>query len=126
MFHFGPRARASEPAEPASQPNSPTRLFHVFNQHPSGSRFTEDEVSAVLSSETGSDATSLSALSFASWKNLRTQPSKLQKVRRATEPPRSPVPIDEGLVGDGGSDITSITWVSVRWARPPIILREQH
>ena len=112
---------------PNSPPSSPTRRNHAFYQHPSGSRFTEDSVSAVLSSETGSDATSLgasSAHSIPPWRG--TQPSRLQKLRRASRPfsqSLSPIHLD-GFVGDSSSEITTSTstWtvrlhVYLLWAR---------
>ncbi|KAH0826888.1 hypothetical protein J3R83DRAFT_4434 [Lanmaoa asiatica] len=106
----------SEPTSPSeSPPGSPARRAHVFYQHPSGSRFTEDAVSAVLSSETGSDATSLGVPSAhsipASRRGLRTQPSRLQKLRRAPLPFRSPHV--DGIIVDSESEVTSSTWTTV-------------
>ncbi|KAF9242020.1 hypothetical protein BU15DRAFT_86967 [Melanogaster broomeanus] len=74
------RPRERSPQSPPRSPISP-----VF-QHPSGSKFTEDEVSAVLSSETGSYAASSVAEQPASWRKLRTMPSRLHKSRRAPLP----------------------------------------
>ncbi|KAF8126048.1 hypothetical protein EV363DRAFT_1402097 [Boletus edulis] len=115
----------SEPTSPSkSPPSSPTGRFHTFFQHPSGSRFTEDAVSAVLSSETGSDATSLgvrsSAHSVPPWRGLRTQPFRLQKLRRAPLlSPRSPPPIHVEFVGDASSEITSSSWTMASIPIPP-------
>jgi hypothetical protein len=55
-------------------------------QHPSGSKFKEEEVSAVLTSETSSYAPSSVDELPGSWRNLRTISSRLQKSRRAPLP----------------------------------------
>lgn len=117
MFRRSSNARdRSESTSPSkSPPSSPTGRINPFYQHPSGSRFTEEAVSAVLSSETGSDATSLSVSSThsipARW-GLRMQPSRFQKLRRAPRPFSSPLPpvnVDESI-GDTSSEITSSAW----------------
>ena len=116
------RKRSDSVSPSTSTSNSTTGRFHVFYQRPSGSRFTEDAVSAVLSSETGSasDATSLgvpSARSVPAGRGLHTQPSRLQKFRRPALPlSRSPPPVGANVdfVGDSGSEVTSSTW-TVSW-----------
>lgn len=80
----------------------------------------EDAVSGVLSSETGSDARSLgisSVQSVPSWSGLRTQPSRLQKIRRGPLPNTgSPPPthVNEFVSEDSASDVTSTWTVSLR------------
>jgi hypothetical protein len=109
------RDRSESTSPSKSPPSSPTDRIHSFYQHPSGSRFTEEAVSAVLSSETGSDATSLgvsSTHSIPPWRGSRMQPSKLQKLRLAPRPfsrPPPPVHVDE-FIGDTSSEITSSAW----------------
>ena len=138
----GARDRAEPTSPPRSpvSPSSPTDRIHPFYQYPSGSRFAEDTVSAVLSSETGSDATSLSVASthpVPHRRGLRTQPfTKLQKFRRVprsffTPPP--PVDVDESVVDVSFESTTSILTVSLRvyrlWARTDahcVYRRHQH
>ncbi|KAG8218012.1 hypothetical protein J3R82DRAFT_6204 [Butyriboletus roseoflavus] len=106
----------SEPTLPSKSPlSSPTAgRAHAFYQHPSGSRFTEDAVSAVLSSDTGSDATSLgvpSAHSIPTWRG----PARLQKLRRAPQFPYRPLAaahVDEIVVNSESETTsgTSSTW----------------
>ncbi|KAF9220133.1 hypothetical protein BS17DRAFT_787946 [Gyrodon lividus] len=80
MFHrLSSRPRERQPTSPKSPSHSP------IYQHPSGSKFTEDEVSAVLSSETGSYTTSSIDELPGSWRNLRSI-SRLQKSRRPPLP----------------------------------------
>ncbi|KAG9308420.1 hypothetical protein JVU11DRAFT_11908 [Chiua virens] len=106
---FVPRDRS----ESTSSIKSPPRRAHFFYQHPSGSRFTEDSVSGVLSSETGSDATSLaSAHSVPSFeRGTRTQRARLQKSRRGVQSGFQPLPVNQvdGVVDDAGLEVAS-TW----------------
>ncbi|KIJ59731.1 hypothetical protein HYDPIDRAFT_118237 [Hydnomerulius pinastri MD-312] len=72
---------------PKSPPLSPLSL--TYQPQPSGSKFTEDEVSAVLSSETGTSYTASVAEPppiTSTWKKLRTTSSRLHKPRRASIP----------------------------------------
>lgn len=108
------RDRSESTSSTKSPPISPTGRIHPFYQHPSGSRFTEEAASAVLSSETGSasDATSLGVSSTISVPAWGGRPSRFQKLRRARRPfSRAPPPAHaDKFIGDTSSEITSSTW----------------
>ncbi|KIK81539.1 hypothetical protein PAXRUDRAFT_832777 [Paxillus rubicundulus Ve08.2h10] len=84
MFHrLSLRPRPHPPTFPTSPPRSPISPIY---QHPSGSKFKEDEVSAVLTSETGSYAASSVDELPGSRRNLRNISARLQKSHRAPLP----------------------------------------